>query len=200
MSEPAVYMLAGPNGAGKTTVAMKLLPDFLSIYEFVNADEIARGLNPLKPESQSMEAGRLMLQRIDALIEARKSFAFETTGSSHVFADKLGDAKKAGYKLGLIYLWLPNAEMAKKRVQQRVAMGGHGIPDSDIERRFSRSLRNLINLYLPLVDEAAIYDSTKLKDASYEIIMEKVESRFSVYDDNLWFSLKQLATKVSEND
>ncbi len=99
MTQPILYMIAGPNGAGKTTAALKLLPQFLSVYEFVNADEIARGLNPLNPQGQVISAGRLLLQRMDDLIASGKSFAFESTGASHIFAEKLQQARAAGTDL-----------------------------------------------------------------------------------------------------
>ena len=116
-------MIAGPNGAGKTTTAMRLLPEFLSINRFVNADEIARGLNPLDPAGQAMAAGRIMLDLMKQLIARRESFAFETTGASRSFIRLLGQAKDLGYDLRLIFLWLPNAELAVERVASRVMQG-----------------------------------------------------------------------------
>ena len=79
-------MLAGPNGAGKTTAASILLPKMLHIWEFVNADEIARGLSPFNPAEAAVAAARLMIERIHILIQEGKSFGFETTcaGRGHV--------------------------------------------------------------------------------------------------------------------
>ncbi len=193
MKQPMLYMIAGPNGAGKTTAAMELLPRFLSIHEFVNADEIARGLNPLDPSGQNVAAGRLMLNRIDDLIVSGKNFAFETTGASRAFAEKMKNAKNAGYRLGLLYLWLPSAEFAKHRVRLRVRQGGHSIPDHDIERRFGRSLCNLIHLYLPLVDEANIYDSSSSGMNTYKLIAGKIGANWAVIQSALWTTIEQAA-------
>jgi len=193
MTQPVVYMIAGPNGAGKTTAAMKLLPDFLSIHEFVNADEMARGLNPLNPDGQGVAAGRLMLQRIDNLIAEGKSFAFETTGASHVFADKLKQAKEQGYRLGLVYLWLPNAAFANKRVQFRVVQGGHHIPEDTVERRYSRGLYNLVNSYLPLVDQASIIDSTSPVTNEAEIIAQKNDTIWQIMKPDSWDAILKSA-------
>ncbi|MDR3423748.1 MAG: AAA family ATPase [Alphaproteobacteria bacterium] len=186
MTQPTVYMIAGPNGAGKTTAAMTLLPNFLSVHEFVNADEIARGLNPLNPDGQAVPAGRLMLQRIDDLIASGKSFAFETTGASRVFAEKLRQAKSAGSRLSLVYLWLPNAELAKTRVRLRVAQGGHDIPGKDIERRYGRGLKNLVDVYLPLVDEAYVYDNSASATDIQDLIAKKIDTTWAVVQDSKW--------------
>jgi predicted ABC-type ATPase len=70
---PDVFMIGGANGSGKTTAAMSLLPGYLDVFEFVNADEIARGLNPLKPETADMTAGKAMIQRIHDLTAAGKT-------------------------------------------------------------------------------------------------------------------------------
>ncbi len=201
MTQPQLYMIAGPNGAGKTTAAMTLLPDFLSVHEFVNADEIARGLNPLEPEGQPVAAGRIMLERIDALIKERKNFAFETTAASRIFASKLKQAKASGYRTGLIYLWLPNVDVAKNRVRQRVAHGGHNIPDHDLERRFARSLRNLVHLYLPMVDEANVYDSSGPGTSAQDLIAGKIDARWNVVKTSVWASIEQTAKEgVSNGD
>lgn len=196
---PVLYMIAGPNGAGKTTTAMRLLPEFLSVFEFVNADEIARGLNPLDSTSQSVAAGRIMLERMDALAKAKKSFAFETTGASHAFASKMEAAKQAGYRLGLLYLWLPSVDMAKKRVKRRVELGGHDIPVADIERRYGRSLRNLLKLYLPLVDEANIYDSTKPTTRAQDLIAGKLGDRWRVAQPALWAMIERGAEEAEHD-
>ncbi len=76
---PNLYIIAGCNGAGKTTASFTVLPEMLDCDEFINADEIARGLSPLNPERAAIETGRLMLTKIDKLISNKKDFAFETT-------------------------------------------------------------------------------------------------------------------------
>ncbi len=76
---PNIFIIAGCNGAGKTTASFTILPEMLNCKEFVNADEIAKGLSPFQPESVSFQAGRIMLERIDELLETELDFAFETT-------------------------------------------------------------------------------------------------------------------------
>lgn len=195
MGKPTLYMIAGPNGAGKTTTALRLLPGFLSMHEFVNADEIGRGLNPLNPDGQAILAGRLMLQRIDTLIAAGKSFAFETTGASHAFAEKMRRAKTAGYNLGLVYLWLPDATFAKSRVKLRVTQGGHNIPEDAIERRYSRGLHNLLKTYLPLVDRATIYDGTQLDSSFQDVIAEKLDGSLKIHKSAIWHLMEATTGK-----
>lgn len=193
MTQPAVLMIAGPNGAGKTTLAYEALRDFFSVNEFVNADEIARGLSPFNSESQAVAAGRLMLRRMDDLMAARKSFAFEATGASRIFADKLRAAQKAGYKIELMYVWLPSAAMAKSRVRLRVSQGGHDIPENTIDRRYQRSVENLVRLYLPVADDARIYSGSATRDLEYRLIAEKTGDKFSVFDTAIWQSIAALA-------
>jgi predicted ABC-type ATPase len=158
----SVVMVGGPNGAGKTTWAVRNLPRMLGINEFVNADEIARGLTPLNPESVAYDAGRLMLARLRELVEGGVSFAFETTCSGRAHAGFLERCRAEGYRVHLIYLWLPSADVAVSRVAKRVAQGGHGIPPDVIVRRYSLGLRNMRDLYLPLADTAHIYDNSDI--------------------------------------
>lgn len=149
---PTCWIIAGPNGAGKTTFAMEYLPHVAHCSRFVNADLIASGLSPLAPERELLAASRLFLAEIQACIQKQEDFAFETTlaGRSHL---KLVHRLKAqGWRLELIYLALPSMEMSKWRVAERVAHGGHNIPSADIERRFSRSLFNLLNLFSSQTD------------------------------------------------
>jgi predicted ABC-type ATPase len=186
-------MIAGPNGAGKTTLALRTMPEFFSVHEFVNADEIARGLNPFNPDGQAVMAGRLMLKRIDDLIASRTSFSFETTGASRGFASKLEQAKATGYKIGLFYVWLPDARAAKDRVRLRVSQGGHNIPEDTIERRYTRSVRNLIDLYLPLADEADIYNGAAAKVSKKRVIADKKGEDFRVYLPKIWYNMQQIA-------
>jgi predicted ABC-type ATPase len=194
MTQPMLYMIAGPNGAGKTTAAMRLLPDFLSVHEFVNADSIAYGLNPLDAQGQEVAAGRVMLKRIHDLISAKKSFAFETTGASH-FISILNEAKAAGYHLGLIYLWLPLVSFAKFRVKMRVAQGGHDIPDNVIERRYKRGLYNVWHHYLPLMDQASFFDNV-LPSAYLRLIAEKRGSLMHIHRPDIWNAMKQMAEEI----
>jgi predicted ABC-type ATPase len=155
-----IVILGGPNGAGKTTAAAILLPTMLGIREFVNADEIARGLSPFNPEGSAVAAARLMIERIHTLIQDGKSFAFETTCAGRGYVRTLRFCCSAGYRETLIYLWLPSPDAAVERVARRVAQGGHHIPEEIIRRRYDAGLKNMHRLYLPLVDVAYIYDNS----------------------------------------
>jgi predicted ABC-type ATPase len=128
-----IFMIAGPNGAGKTTTAMSLIPNATVIYEFINSDEIARGLAPMHPESMSLTASKLMLKRLKELLEANKSFAFETTASGTNYIKHLKEAQANGYEVQLLFLWLSSPDLAVKRVAHRVAQGGHHIPEDTIK-------------------------------------------------------------------
>lgn len=68
---PDLYIIAGPNGAGKTTAAYNLLPEVFKTVEFVNADEIARGISPFNSEEVAVKAGRIMLERLAQLISEK---------------------------------------------------------------------------------------------------------------------------------
>ena len=131
-----LFIIAGLKGAGKTTASKTLLPDILGIREFVNADEIAAGLSPFNPESVAIEAGRLMLKRIDSLLQQRIDFAFETTLASRSFVSTIVKAQHLNYKVSVFYFWLNSPQLATDRVAQRVQKGGHNIPQDVIQRRY----------------------------------------------------------------
>ncbi|GAB4028498.1 zeta toxin family protein [Spirosoma gilvum] len=185
---PNLYILAGPNGAGKTTTAYSLLPEILNVWEFVNADEIARGLSPFRPDSVAFEAGRIMLQRIDSLLEKGVDFAFETTLSTRSYVQTIQRARKAGYQVTLIFIYLSSPEMAVSRVAKRVSMGGHNIPTDVVYRRYERALANLFSLYLPICDLFLIVNNS----GEYPIELAKggllVDE--TITDLTLWNSLK----------
>ena len=179
-----VVIIGGPNGAGKTTAATTLLPKHLDIREFVNADEIARGLSPFNPEGRSRAAGRLMIQRIHELIGRGESFGFETTCSGRAPAQTLLKCRDAGYRLTLIFLWLPSAKEALRRVARRVAQGGHRVQNDIVIRRYATGLKNLQRLYLPIADIAYIYDNT---DHGGILIAERQPGQdLVVCDDRRW--------------
>lgn len=159
MSTPNLYIIAGCNGAGKTTASMSVLPEVLDCREFVNADEIAKGLSPFKPEEVAIEAGRLMLQRIDTLLSRHVSFAIETTLATRSYKNLVERAKASGYQVILLFFWLSSPEMAEMRVAQRVASGGHDIPKDVVHRHYWAGLRNLFEIFVPIVDLWSLYDN-----------------------------------------
>jgi predicted ABC-type ATPase len=147
---PNLYIIAECNGAGKTTASFTILPEILNCKEFVNADNIAAGISPFNPEGVAIEAGRIMLKRIDELLLEGADFAFETTLSTKTFVAFIKEAQSHGYVVTLLYFWLEAPEMAYQRVAARVNKGGHNIPLDVIERRYYRGIKNLFNLYIPV--------------------------------------------------
>ncbi|MFN5208637.1 MAG: zeta toxin family protein [Bacteroidota bacterium] len=196
MQEKKLYIISGCNGAGKTTASFNILPDLLNCKEFVNADEIARGLSPFKPESVSIEAGRLMLKRIKELINSNQDFSFETTLSSKSFIKIIDSARSRGYYITLIFFWLESIELAKDRVNKRVSEGGHNIETDVIERRYKAGIKNLFKLYCDKVDSLLIYDNSK---AESELIAEKeIENDFfTVHHSQKFNALKM---KINEQE
>ena len=157
---PNLYIIAGCNGAGKTTASFTVLPEMLDCDEFINADEIARGISPLNPEKAAIEAGRYMLTKIDKLIAGKKDFAFETTLATKSYVKTIQLAKQEGYRIVLVFFWLDSVELAIERVKTRVLDGGHNIPTPVILRRYYSGLLNLFNLYIPICDYWMIFDNS----------------------------------------
>ena len=147
-----LYIIAWCNGAGKTTASNTILPKSLLVKEFVNADEIAKGLSPFNPEGVAIEAGRLMLKRINELLNAEESFSIETTLATKSYVNLVKRAHDKGYVVHVLFFWLDSIELAKKRVADRVASGGHNIPIDVIERRYYLGIRNLFRLFMNEVD------------------------------------------------
>ena len=157
---PDILIIAGPNGAGKTTFANEYLPHEAACPRFVNADLIAAGLSPFAPSLAAVRAGRLMLEEIERLFIRRQSFAFETTLSGLMWVKKITAWKEAGYRVEIIFLRLPDADMAVRRVAARVRQGGHDVPQETIHRRFAKGLHNFLNLYSLLADAWSLYDNS----------------------------------------
>ena len=140
-----LFIISGCNGAGKTTASYTVLPEILDCREFVNADEIARGLSPFNPSSMAIEAGKLMLLRIEDLLQRDKTFSIETTLSTRSYVNLVKRAQKQDYRVCLLFFWLNSPELAMKRVAERVSKGGHNIPQDTIKRRYAAGISNLFN-------------------------------------------------------
>jgi len=180
---PTVYLITGCNGAGKTTASLTLLPEMLDCKEFVNADNIAAGISPFQPDKVAIEAGRLMLKRINDLIKVKVDFAIETTLSSRNYISKIKEFKKEGYEVILIYFWLNTPLLAIERIKQRVKRGGHFIPDDIVIRRYMRGIKNLLQYFIPLCDYWLIFDNSNenaimvaegIKDLEKEIFNNEI--------------------------
>ncbi len=158
---PTLYIIAGCNGAGKTTASNTLLPVILNCREFVNADSIAAGLSPFDVEKYAVEAGRLMLKRMEQLIDEKSDFAIETTLSSKIYEQRIDLAKRKGYRVMLIFFWLSSVKLAIQRVKKRVKSGGHSIPIDVIKRRYQRGINNFFDLYKSKTDSWVVIDSSR---------------------------------------
>jgi predicted ABC-type ATPase len=182
-SNKQIHIIAGPNGAGKSSLArITLLPNFLSSNEFINADEIAKMISPENPEKSALEAGKLMLKRMEFLLKKGTDFALETTLSARTYLNFIRRAQSQEYKVNLIFLKLENSNLAQERVLTRVSKGGHNIEPLTIHRRFQRGINNLKE-YLEIVDTATIYESSGLELIE---IAKKNENKLIIVNQNLW--------------
>ena len=156
-----LFIISGCNGAGKTTASYTVLPEILDCKEFVNADEIARGLSPFNPESMAIEAGRLMLRRIEELLSRNETFSIETTLATKSYLNLVHRAQSKGYRVNVVFFWLRTPELAIQRVAERVQHGGHNIPEDIIRRRYVAGINNLFRLFIPEVDYWGIFDNSE---------------------------------------
>jgi predicted ABC-type ATPase len=180
---PTLFVIAGCNGAGKTTLSKNLLPEYLGVKEFVNADEIARGLSPFNAEAVAFTAGRIMLERIRELAASRVDFAIETTLASKTYESIFKELKTSGYNIVLLFVYLNSSKEAIKRVKVRVREGGHNIPKDVIERRYERGIKNLKETYLNLVDGWTVFDNTQ---GSPILVARKQGGKVKVIDLDVW--------------
>lgn len=183
-----LYIIAGCNGAGKTTASYTILPEILDCKEFVNADEIAKGISPFQPEKAGIEAGRLMLKRIKKLLESGASFAFETTLSTRSYIKFIDRAKQLNYQVTCLFFWLDSEELAISRVETRVQEGGHHIPEDVIRRRYKSGLKNFFNLFLVKVDNWLFVNNS---GDQYEIIAEGALNEEAIHNVEQWKELKK---------
>ena len=183
MPSPKLFIISGCNGAGQTTASYSVLPELLGCREFVNADEIARGLSPFNPESVAIEAGKLMLRRINLLMAERKTFAIETTLATKSYVNTIKKAQELGYTVILLFFWLPSPEMAAERVAKRVSEGCHNITTDVIYRRYWAGLQNFFTIFAPIVDSWMFYDNI---DTTILLADEE-----KIYD-NLFLKVKEL--------
>jgi predicted ABC-type ATPase len=177
-----IYILAGPNGAGKTTAAKTVFPETLKIIEFVNADEIAKGLSPFNWEDVAFESGRIMIKRIHQLSHEKKDFGLETTLSSKNYLKFIETVKQNGYNVTLVFLYLNNVDIAQQRVAKRVSEGGHNIPIDVVERRYYRGLKNLKS-YFNVVNNWYCYDNS---NGQYELIAKKTGDKKTIINFEIW--------------
>lgn len=183
-----MYIIAGPNGAGKTTLSYTILPEIFDCDEFVNADEIAKGISPFNPEKAGIRAGRLMLQRIKELLNQGESFAFETTLSTKSYQGLIKKAEQQGYDITLLFLTLDSVELAIYRVQTRVIEGGHNIPIETIERRYLSGLRNFFKIYRAIVKRWILVDNST---ENFEFVAEGFGDEAIISSESKWSYLNK---------
>jgi len=157
---PRCIVIAGPNGAGKTTFAREYLPSDAGVVHFVNADLIASGLSPFRPELAALAAGRLVLRELDRLARVRADFAFESTLSGLAYAARFRRWRADGYRLEMVFLRIASVDLALQRIAARVKQGGHDVRRADVVRRFGRSWINFESVYRELADSWAVYDNS----------------------------------------
>lgn len=183
---------------GKTTSAFTVFPEIMNCKEYINADLIAKALSPFNPESNSnsIEAGRIMINRINKLIDEKVSFAFETTLSSRSFDRLIEKAKKKNFRINIIFLWINDYKVAFRRVESRVKEGGHSIPTDIIKRRYYRGMFNLINIYLEISDYILIVDNSGIKPQRIaEIKVESGNMVKNIYKLSKWNKILIYAEK-----
>ncbi|MGA2252660.1 zeta toxin family protein [Terracidiphilus sp.] len=191
MSAKDIVILGEPSGAGKTTAARALLRDALQGIVFLNADEIARQISPYDPDSAALTAGRVFIKRMRDLVRRGSSFAFETTCSGKSYIRLLAQCKQDGWRITLFYFWLPSPEYSIERVARRVLQGGHHIPTDVIYRRYKAGISNMRHLYLPLADEAEIFDNS---DKERRLIVVKRKSvDIQILDTVRWAVIEGIA-------
>ncbi len=194
MQEKNFYIIAGPNGAGKTTLSKTVLKDVFNCENFVNADEIAKGLSPLQAGKFDIWAGKIMLEQINNYITAGESFCVETTLSSRIYLNKIKRLKSLGYKISLFFLYLPTVKLAIQRVKQRVLNGGHNVEKDVIKRRYRRGLTNLISEYFDHVDNLHIYSNIE----NLEKIAYKSNDRLKIYNQKVFKKISKYKNDQSK--
>ncbi len=166
---------------------MTLLPESLGCDEFVNADGIAKGISPFRPEKVAFEAGRIMLNRIDELMNSKVDFAFETTLATKSYKSKVLKAQEMGYHVTLLFFWLPSQELAIERVAKRVEEGGHDIPEDVIRRRYVRGIDNLLNIYAEIADQSIVAENTLEMNT---IAKKQKSTAWTILDEVRWNEFK----------
>jgi predicted ABC-type ATPase len=181
-------VVAGANGSGKSTSAPALLRDALEVTEFINADTIAAGLSAFRPQSVAVAAGRIMLARMRSLAIARENFAFETTLASRSFTPWLKRLRQDGYRVHILFLWLRSAELAVRRVAERVHLGGHDVRAEVVRRRYGAGLQNFFSLYVPLADSWQMFDNS---EPSEPRLILAGNDKVSVHDPETWQKIQK---------
>lgn len=195
---PNLYIISGCNGSGKTTASYTVLPEMLGCTQFVNSDEFAKSFSPFNPADASISAGRFMLLKIRYLLGRKEDFSIETTLATRSLMRTIEEAKENGYSVTLLYFWINSPDLAVKRVKDRVAAGGHSIPEHVIRRRYDMGLRYFFNDYMPVSDRWILVDNSQVP---FTLIAEGDRSQTTIQDPELYrhiWDLAQTAATASE--
>lgn len=184
---PKAVIIAGPNGSGKSTAATRLLPPGMP---FVNADNIAQELTGKRGTPADINAGRILLERVERLEHDRTDFGFETTLATKMLAKRVAGWRDRGYRIFLLFVWLPSDDMAVLRVQGRVRDGGHDVPEATIRRRYQAGLRNFFRLYSPVVDTWRVYDNSR-DEGPILIARGGLDGTMKIGDPEIWSALEE---------
>jgi predicted ABC-type ATPase len=182
-----IYIIAGPNGSGKTTFAREFLPDYAQCPHFINSDLIAQGLSPFYPQRAAIKAGKLVLREIKEMAHKGADFGFETTLSGRTYEKYFQSFKEKGYRLHIFFLWIPGDQLAIARIKNRVAEGGHDVPEEDIRRRFQRSMANFFHIYSKLANCWMLLDNSGVKPL---LIARKNDQEMDIVDEDLFRKIK----------
>ncbi len=182
---PNLYIISGCNGAGKTTASFTVLPEILDCREFVNADEIARGLSPFNPDRVAIQAGKIMLKRIDDLLFQQENFAIETTLTTKSYLNMIKVAQRMHYKVTLLFFWLDDVSLAIKRVEKRVIAGGHHIPEDVIRRRYTKGIENLKS-FIDLVDNWVVLNNS---ENPFKFIAKGNKNEITIFEKEIFEKL-----------
>ncbi len=162
----------------------------MGLQEVCKCREIAHGISPFQPEKVAIQAGRIMLNRIDELIAAKENFAIETTLATRSYQQIIKEAKDGGYKVSLLYFWLNDVNLAIRRVNLRVKAGGHNIPVEIINRRYFAGIKNLLNIFIPIVDNWIVMNNS----GQTFFIAEKYDDEINIiHREKQWNILNEIA-------
>ena len=185
-SDKVFYLIGGPNGSGKTTIAREMIGDNPNI-SFLNSDDIAhdRGVSPQR-------AGAVLLGQMKELFSAHASFAFETTLSGKIHNQFIKQAKSGGYKIVFLYVYLASVEQNIARVRQRVALGGHDVPEHVIRRRYWKSLLN----FEPVAQQSDQWELYYNGNTEYELLARGVHDTVDVIDNPMYAAFIERRAKL----
>lgn len=156
--KPFLTIIAGPNGSGKSTFTTATQESLR--VPVIDPDEQARQLRPDAPEAAAIMSGKQVIKRARAYSANSESFAVETTLSGNTYLRMMAEAKQKGWQVNLIYIGVNDVQISIERVAQRVAQGGHNVPEEDIRRRYARSRLANLPVALQQADRTLIFDNS----------------------------------------